>query len=347
MVSTAPPRIGLVLGGGGVIGNAYITGVLEGLRLATGWDPRSADVTVGTSAGSVNGALLAAGVHSALQFAHVCQEVALPHPDVEPSGQAARLARHPDPAWTARLFPRTRRARRPLLASPGVVLRGVARPTRTPLAVWLTGLLGEGRVSTRTIGEIVESVWSEGWPQRRFWAVATDLDTGHRVPFGSAGSPPTDLARAVRASCAIPAFYAPVRVRGRRFVDGGLRSVSNLDLVAHEALDLVVCINPLSPTRARPTAPPDRVGDLVQRLERRAWKGFGRRLALERRRVEAHGTPVIVLQPGAADLEVIPRNWMSAHPRRDVARRALETTLDVLREPFARRAVAQLREATP
>jgi len=338
-------RIGLVLGGGGVVGNAYITGVIEGVRLATGWDPRSAEIIVGTSAGSVNGALLAAGVHSALQFAHVCGEVALPHPDVEPSAQAARLAEHPDESWTARLFPRSRGLRRPLLASPRVVLRGVLRPDRTPLAVWLTGLLGEGSVSTRTIGEIIESVWSQGWPHGRFWAVATALDTGRRVAFGRADSPPTDLARAVRASCAIPAFFSPVRVGTRRFVDGGLRSVSNLDLVAREKLDLVVCVNPLSPTHPRPTAPIDWLGSVVHQLERRAWGGFARRLASERRRVEAHGTPVLTIQPTAADLEVIPHDWMASGARRHVARRALDTTLDALRDAPAREAVSQLRDA--
>ena len=72
----------------------------------------------------------------------------------------------------------------------------------------LTGLLPEGNRSTRTIGEVVENVWSRGWPRRRFWAVATDLDSGHRVPFGRSGSPATDLSRAVRASCAIPSFFA-------------------------------------------------------------------------------------------------------------------------------------------
>ncbi len=54
-------RIGLVLGAGGVVGHAYHAGVLDGLAEATGWDPREAEVIVGTSAGSVVGALLRAG----------------------------------------------------------------------------------------------------------------------------------------------------------------------------------------------------------------------------------------------------------------------------------------------
>ncbi len=327
------PRIGLVLGGGGVIGNAYITGVLEGIRRATGWDAVDSELTVGTSAGSVNGGLLAAGVHSEFLFAHLCGELerALPGPGPQPAESTARLARSRDRDWMEKLYPPIDQMPRPLLASPRSVLRGLSRPRETPFEVWLTGLLPEGNRSTRTIGEIIESVWAKGFPKRRFWAVATDLESGRRVPFGRLDAPRTDLSRAVRASCAIPSFFAPVRVKGRRFVDGGIWSVSNLDLVEGEGLDLVVCVNPLSSVDARPA--PGLGAHILHRLERAAWGRFARRLVEERRRVEARGTPVLILQPTAADLETIPMNWMDPRPRRQVARRALETTIETLKRP--------------
>ena len=56
------PRIGLVLGAGGVVGQSYHAGVLAALEHDFGWDPRTADVIVGTSAGSITGMLLRAGV---------------------------------------------------------------------------------------------------------------------------------------------------------------------------------------------------------------------------------------------------------------------------------------------
>ncbi len=56
------PSIGLVLGAGGVVGQAYQAGVLAALQRETGWDPRAASVIVGTSAGSVTGAALRVGV---------------------------------------------------------------------------------------------------------------------------------------------------------------------------------------------------------------------------------------------------------------------------------------------
>ena len=98
-------------------------------------------------------------------------------------------------------------------------------------------------------------------------------------------------------------------------------SVSNLDLVAGLALDLVICINPMSSLEGRSyEGPVDRFTGLVRRLEERAWHRFGRRLGWERSRVERKGTPVALLQPTTADLEVIPLNLMepaSAGTRRE------------------------------
>jgi NTE family protein len=318
----------VVLGGGGVIGNAYLTGVLEGIRRVSGWDPGSAHVTVGTSAGSVNGALSALGMPSELMYRYVCGE----RPDAEELAALPEAARrfqdHPDREWTDRLFPPTGVFPRPVLSSPQAVVRGLLRPWATSLELFVAGLIGEGFVSTRTIGELIELVCPEGWPERGYWAVAVDLESGRRVALGRRGAPHTDVSRAVRASCAIPAFYAPVRIGGRRYVDGGVWSVSNLDLLAGQDLDLVVCVNPMSSLDGRSyEGPVDRFTGAVHRLERRAWGRFGRRLGWERRRVERSGTPVLLIQPTAADLEVIPVNLMRAAERGAVARRALETTI--------------------
>ena len=55
-------RVGLVLGGGGVVGQAYHSGVLAVLQNDLGFDARTADLIVGTSAGSITGALLRLGI---------------------------------------------------------------------------------------------------------------------------------------------------------------------------------------------------------------------------------------------------------------------------------------------
>jgi NTE family protein len=322
------PQIGVVLGGGGVIGNAYLTGVLEGIRRVSGWDPGGAQVTVGTSAGSVNGALSALGMPSDLMYRYVCGERPAAEEFAALPEAARRFQDHPDHEWTDRLFPRTGVLPRPILSSPRAVLRGLLRPRRTPLELFVAGLIGEGFLSTRTIGELISLVCPSGWPERGYWAVAVDLESGRRVALGRRDAPLTDVARAVRASCAIPAFYAPVRIGGRRYVDGGVWSVSNLDLLAWQGLDLVVCVNPMSSLEGRSyEGPVDRFTGAVHRIERRAWHRFGRRLGWERRQVERSGTPVLLIQPTAADLEVIPSNLMRAAERSAVAQRALETTI--------------------
>lgn len=322
---TRAPRIGLVLGGGGVIGNAYLTGVLEGIRRVSGWDPSAARITVGTSAGSVNGAFTALGVPTELIFRYVTGEQL---PDDAYPGTAVRLRERRDQEWTESLYKPTGVLPRPFLSSPHCMLQAVLRPWDTSLEVFVAGLLGEGMMSTRTIGELIEAVQPTGWPERAFWAVAVDLESGARVAFGRDDAPRTDVSRAVRASCAIPAFFAPVRIGGRRYVDGGIWSVSNLDLVAGLGLDLVVCVNPMSSLEGRSyEGPVDRITAAIHEGERRAKIRFGRRLGWERRTVEESGTRVLLIQPTAADLEVIPVNLMRASERRAVARRALDTTI--------------------
>ena len=107
---------------------------------------------------------------------------------------------------------------------------------------------------------------SGDWPARtRFWAVAADYATGRRVAFGRDDAPPATLAEAVAASCAIPGFYHPVTVAGRRYVDGGICSVSNLDLLCGEGLDLVICLNPMSSlAQATGGSPADRMAAIMR-----------------------------------------------------------------------------------
>jgi len=104
-------RIGLVLGGGGVVGAAYHAGALTALEYDLGWDPRSADVIVGTSAGSVVGSLLRLGVAASDLAAHTVDAIgAATHPLVTerripvtdlPSPSLGSLARWPRPAGPA------------------------------------------------------------------------------------------------------------------------------------------------------------------------------------------------------------------------------------------------------
>ena len=117
---------------------------------------------------------------------------------------------------------------------------------------------------------------------------------------------------AVAASCAIPGFYRPVDIGGRRYVDGGMYSASNLDLLRDESLDLVICLNPTSTwVRNRSLHPGDRVVEAVR-------KGAGRRLGYEAKKVRANGTKVVLIQPVEDDLALMGRNLMRRKGRHDV-----------------------------
>src|SRR5919204_630286 len=129
----------------------------------------------------------------------------------------------------------------------------LADPMSYSPATVITGWLPKGMISTDPLKRQVRLVVPKGWgPHPGLWIVACDYATGKRVVFGREGSPPAELADAVAASCAIPAFYRPVEIGGRLYVDGGMWSTSNLDVMRDRDLDLVVCLNPTSslhPTR--------------------------------------------------------------------------------------------------
>ena len=124
--------------------------------------------------------------------------------------------------------------------------------------------------------------------------------------------PPAELADAVAASCAIPAFYHPVEIAGRRYVDGGIYSTSNLDLVRDEGLDLVVCLNPTSSLH------PTRAWNPVERVASVFRDASGRRLGSEAKKLRARGTEVVLIQPTREDLDAMGPNLMSRKNRNPV-----------------------------
>ncbi len=134
-----------------------------------------------------------------------------------------------------------------------------------------------------------------------------------------------ELADAVAASCAIPGFYHPVTINGRRYVDGGLWSTSNLDILRNEPLDLVICLNPTSslhPTRA--WNPAERLAAATRGLS-------GRRLGSEAKKLRAKGIGVVLVQPTSEDHAVMGPNLMSTRNRNPVIQTAIRTVGEQLR----------------
>jgi NTE family protein len=329
-------RVGLVLGAGGIQGGAWLTGGLDALAEETGWDPAEADYVVGTSAGSMIGALCASGVPPWFMVAHSRGEVfqGVVDADGRPAADADRAAGAG--FEFARALP-------PI--GPGswrLALRTLANPRRYTPATVASGWLPRGIFSTEGLKDTIRRVVPEGWsPHPNLWIVASDYETGRRVPFGRPGAPEAELADAIAASCAIPGIYHPVTIGGRRYVDGGIYSASNLDLLRDEGLDLVICLNPTStlhPIRA--INPRDAFNLVFQRAS-------GRRLGSEAKKLRAAGAEVVLVQPTGEDLEAMGPNLMRTGNRNRVIEVARRTVAEQLREPENRRRLAELPEGRP
>jgi NTE family protein len=327
-------KVGLVMGAGGVLGGAWLTGGLDALARETRWDPGSAEYVVGTSAGSIIGALVAAGVPPWFMVAHSRGEVfdGLTGADGRSAADADRAA--------GAVF----RLHRGLPAiGPGslrMAFTALRNPLRhTPLQM-LAGWIPAGFISTDSLKDVVRRAVPGGWVDHpNYWAVACDYESGRRIPFGRLDSPRAEIAEAVAASCAIPGFYRPVRIGGRRYVDGGVCSVSNLDLVAGRGLDLVICLNPLTS--------PDRAAGLLDLLPALTNGAGRRRLAHEERKVRRFRTEVVVIEPSGEDLAVMGRNWMNAERRQRVIETARRTVAEQLRAAPMRTLLAGLPEGEP
>lgn len=318
-------RVGLVLGAGGVVGASWLIGALEALEQETGWSPGDAERIVGTSAGSVIGTLTAARVPPAILGAYASGRSLDELADLEAAG-AVEIDLEEIERDSPDRF-RLQVALPPI--GPGswrMALNTLRNPLRHPPSAVIGGWLPRGVVSTAPIRRLVERFVPEGWPEGdRLRVVACDYRTGRRVCFGRDDAPEADVSDAVAASCAIPAFYHPVTIGGRRYVDGGLCSVSNLDLLCGEGLDVAICLNPMSSAaRVRALTPGQHLGAAM-----RGWAG--RRLEHEVRKLEAHGTQVIVLTPAAEDLAIMGTNLMSRRRRAEVTEQAQRSMARELR----------------
>ena len=326
-------RIGLVLGAGGVQGGAWLTGGLAAIAEETGWDPATADYVVGTSAGAMLGSLVAAGLPPWFMVAHSSGESFEGMTDAR-----GRFAGDADRSGGARF--RLERGALPFFpGSPSLALRSLLRPRRHTPAGLLSGWAPRGLISSEPLREIIRSSVPGPWSEHpNHWVVACDYSTGRRVSFGRKGAPQADLEDAVAASCAIPGFYRPVKIDGRLYVDGGIWSPSNLDVLRGQGLDLVICLNPTSSLEGFRAADPIAAFGLLFN------RASGRRLGAEARRLRSEGTEVVLIQPGRRDLDAMGVNLMSGRDRNRVIEVARETVAEQLAAPAM---AAQLQGLPP
>ncbi len=306
-MSRRPPRIGLVLGAGGVTGGAFHAGVLSALHAGLGWDPRQATIIVGTSAGSIAATSLRAGV-SAADLLVRSEDGAMSTPGVRLTGDT-ESQRRPIPLRPAV------RGRRPTEVAAFLGLVATRSFSAPPWAL-LSSLIPEGEVSTAMISDTIARLFPDDWPDAALWVCAVRQGDGQRFAFGKHDYRPP-LPDVVAASCAIPGFFIPVTIDDEAFVDGGVHSPTNADVLIGEDLDLVIVSSPMSMTGQRTSRS---AGSMVRR-----WSGA--LLDAEVLRLRRRGVPVVAFQPTPEDIDVMGPNAMDPSRRGPVARHVHESTL--------------------
>ncbi len=329
------PKIGLVLGAGGILGGAWLVGALHALATETGWDPGSADYIVGTSAGAMIAGLSASGVPPWFMVAHSAGEsIDMLGADGRPVSDADRSA-----GGSYRLH------RGVPSLGPGswrLAVASLARPYRYAPAALLAGWVPQGIMSAEPLKDTVRRAAGDGWaPHPNLWIMSCDYEDGRLVSFGRDDAPQASLADAVAASCAVPGFYRPVRIDGRRYVDGGVHSFSNLDMLAGVGLDLVICLNPTSSLHAPPRQ------TLTERAAGLLRQASGRALGREAKRVRESGTEVVLIQPTVHDLDAMGANLMNGRRRHQVVETAVRSVGEHLRERELRTSLAGLPQGMP
>ncbi|MGY1732534.1 patatin-like phospholipase family protein [Geodermatophilus sp. SYSU D01045] len=287
-------RVGLVLGGGGVVGQAYHAGVLAVLQHDAGFDARTADVVVGTSAGSITGTLLRAGVSPEDLAAWTVKAPLSGDDDV-----LRTIAATPVPELAP--FRPLDVLRRPMrVPGPHLVARALARPWRfRPLVAGMT-LLAAGRHDIVSQLGALREVEGPTWPERDLWITAVRRRDGRRVVFGRPGAPPAPVHLAVAASCAVPGYFAPVTIGRHAYVDGGVHSATNAAVLRRAGVDVVVVLAPMSGS-------PGWRQDVTAAMRRYSQRQLDR----EVRALRAAGIRTAVFTPGAAEQEVMGADFMS------------------------------------
>ncbi|WFR73705.1 patatin-like phospholipase family protein [Prescottella defluvii] len=209
------PVRSVVLGAGGLVGTAWTAGLATGLR-RLGIDLAEADQIVGTSAGAIAGAVLATG-----------RDPAALAETPRPAATDVQLP-PPEPRLIGRVF--------------AVLGNKELEPDVARQRVGQIALEMSAEHESVHVARMRRLIGSQHWPDTALLVVAVDALSGKREVFDQHGGVP--LADAVVASRAMPGFYPPMTIEGRRFMDGGMHSSTNADLAA--GARLLVAVHPLA-----------------------------------------------------------------------------------------------------
>ena len=281
----------LVLGGGGVLGEAWMMGVLAGIEDGTGFDLRDCDYYVGTSAGAIVAAHLVAG-----------------QPPRRPSSVGTELepptAPRPVDGLAAAGLAAARRAGAWALAAGATfapLALGLAAPGGAVARAVLLRRLPRPKDTLADLRRNIERL--DPRFDGRLRIAAVDRGNGRRVVFGSPRAPRATVAEAVEASCTVPWLFAPVQIGDREFVDGGIWSATNLDVAPAGRDTYVLCLSP-----AASIVGSDSLIALIRNVAQSA-------VSLEALTLRRRGATVRTVSPNVESAGAMGTNFMDREPR--------------------------------
>jgi NTE family protein len=213
----------LVLGGGGTVGVSWSIGVLHALSDSLGIDPADAHVKIGTSAGSVVAAMMRPRIGLGHQV------------DYERTAGAGR-----EDGWATSFDIG-------LLAE--IFQLWTSSPTMTPEQARQIGeraLRASQKTSDDWVSVLRERLGDIDWPPGDVRMATVSCETGERRVWKAGDG--VDVVRVVSASSAVPGLIPPVEVAGEPYMDGGVWSLLNSDLVHGTGVDDVLILAPQAGT---------------------------------------------------------------------------------------------------
>jgi NTE family protein len=342
---TRSGRVALVLAGGGLTGAVYEIGALRAIDdLLVDRTVNDFDIYVGTSAG----ALVASALASGISPDEMLQAFDGSHPEVQPLKRRS-IFEFDNQEFLRRLV----RLPRTLWAAGSHYMRHLDDMTLFDV-LWslseaLPAGLYDGMALERYIRQALNAMGRSNRfedLQRELYIIATDLDTGERVVFGSDSRSEVPISMAVAASSALPVLYKPVRIGDCEYVDGALRGNASLDLAVEKGAALVLCVNPLAPydNSGRDSIPflgtdggylsekgAQAIANQATRITFHAQLGYH----IKQLRRQHPEVDIISIEPRTKDYQMSFYNIMRYSARLEIARHGFESVTLDLAEDYA------------